>query len=72
MTSFVGAPTVTSFGSEYATALTLLFLAGVAREGRVCAHGGAVLTVETDTDGVEQRLRAGALVCPLYSGVLTG
>ena len=33
----------------------------------MCAHGGAVLSVETDTNGVEQRLRAGALVCPSCS-----
>ena len=45
---------------------------GVAREGRVGALGGAVLTVEADAEGVEARLRAGVLVCPGCSGVLAG
>jgi hypothetical protein len=31
-----------------------------------------VVTVEADADGVEARLRAGALVCPVCSGVLAG
>lgn len=31
-----------------------------------------MLTVETDIDGVEQRLRAGGLLCPSCSGVLRG
>jgi hypothetical protein len=31
-----------------------------------------VVTVEADADGVEERLRAGALVCPACSGVLAG
>jgi hypothetical protein len=31
-----------------------------------------VVTVEADADGVEERLRAGALVCPVCSGVLAG
>jgi hypothetical protein len=31
-----------------------------------------VVTVEADVDGVEARLRAGALVCPACSGVLAG
>jgi hypothetical protein len=32
----------------------LLFLAGVARKGRVRTHGGAVLTVEADFEDVER------------------
>ena len=31
-----------------------------------------MVTVEADADGVEARLRAGALVCPVCSGVLAG
>jgi hypothetical protein len=31
-----------------------------------------VVTVEVDADGVEERLRAGTLVCPSCGGVLTG
>ena len=31
-----------------------------------------MVTVEADADGVEERLRAGALVCPVCSGVLAG
>ncbi len=31
-----------------------------------------MVTVEADADGVESRLRAGALVCPACSGVLAG
>ena len=42
------------------------------REGRVVALGGAVLTVETDTVGVEERLRSGGLACPGCGGVLAG
>jgi hypothetical protein len=34
------------------------------REGRVVALGGAVLTLETDTTGVEEGLRSGGLTCP--------
>jgi hypothetical protein len=45
-------------------------LAGLRREGRVVALGGAVLTVETDLVAVEQRLGSGRLACPGCSGVL--
>jgi hypothetical protein len=36
------------------------------------AHGGAVVTVEVDADGVERRLAGGRLACPGCGGVLTG
>lgn len=36
------------------------------------AHGGAVVTVGVDADGVERRLAAGQLSCPDCSGVLVG
>lgn len=36
------------------------------------AHGGAVVTVGVDADGVECRLAAGELSCPGCSGVLAG
>ncbi len=36
------------------------------------ALGGAVVTVETDGEAVEQRLRSGLLACPGCSGVLAG
>lgn len=39
-------------------------MAGSVREGRVVALGGAMLTVEIDADGVEERLRSGGLACP--------
>ena len=71
LTGFVGAATVTIFGSQ-ATALPLSSLAGSVREGRVVALGGAMLTVETDTAAVEERLRSGGLACPGCAGVLTG
>jgi len=38
----------------------------------VVALGGAVLTVEIDTDAVEERLRSGGLACPVCAGVLSG
>jgi Domain of unknown function (DUF6431) len=47
-------------------------LAGLLREGRVVALGGAVLTVETDPVAVEERLGSGRLACPGCSGVLAG
>src|SRR5215217_7381484 len=47
-------------------------LAGPAREGRVVALGGAMLTVETDPVAVEQRLGSGLLACPGCSAVLAG
>ncbi len=72
LTLFVGAATVTIFGSGWATALPLCFLAGVAREGRVGAHGGAVVIAETDAEAVEQRLGAGCLACPGCSAALAG
>lgn len=72
LTWFVSVATVTIFGSGWATALPLLFLAGVAREGRVVALGGGVVTVEADVDRVEKRLRSGCLVCPGCSVVLAG
>jgi hypothetical protein len=45
-------------------------LAGLLREGRVVALGGAMLTVETDPVAVEERLGSGGLVCPGCSAVL--
>jgi hypothetical protein len=45
-------------------------LAGLLREGRVVALGGAMLTVETDPVSVEERLGSGRLACPGCSGVL--
>jgi hypothetical protein len=69
---FVGAATVTIFGSGKATALPLSSLAGSVREGRVVALGGAMLTVETNPSRVEERLRSGRLACPGCAGVLAG
>src|ERR1700687_2682907 len=40
--------------------------------GRLCALGGAVVTVEVDVDAVERRLAAGELSCPACSSVLAG
>jgi hypothetical protein len=49
----VDAATVTIFGSGWATA----------------ALGGAMFTVEIDTNVVEEQLRSGRLACPGCSGV---
>jgi hypothetical protein len=72
LTVFVGAATVTIFGSEYSTALPLVVLGRTAREGLVVSLGRAVFTVEIDAGAVEERLRSGLLACPGCSGVLTG
>ena len=61
LTLLIGAATVR--GSELATALPLILGRSLVA-GPCGALGGAVVTVEADVDGVEARLRAGALVCP--------
>ena len=46
-----------------------VLLLGRGRAGGPCdAHGGAVVTVETDADRVEERLSSGRLACPGCSG----
>jgi hypothetical protein len=54
----------TVLGTDKATALPLLSLAGFCGRARVVALGGAVLTVKTDTAGFEERLGSGGLACP--------
>ena len=72
MICFVVAATVTIFGSGTGLGPPAVSLAGSPREGRAIALGGAVLTVEIDTDAVEQRLRSGGLACPKCASVLAG
>jgi Domain of unknown function (DUF6431) len=72
LTWLVGAATVTIFGSGMGHGPPVVSLAGLWREGRVVALGGAMLTVETDAGAVEQRLGSGRLACPGCSAVLAG